>query len=145
VNADVDARKRHEEREYDERRDRLPRQDGQRDDARRRGGRVPGRERGADRRAEERVGLVQGGERPRTPDHALRDCRDDVSRPDAGGRERRGEQHRSLRPHREEWRERDPEEPRVADDRRRDEDQVEPAGAVLDDPEKRVAVELRQR
>jgi hypothetical protein len=145
VDADVDARERDEQREGDECRNGLSRQDGERDDACGGGRRVAGRERGADGRAEERVGLVEPLERPRSPDHGLRDRRQDVARPDAGGGHRRRDEQRSLRPHGEQGCKRDPDEPRVPDDRRRDEDGVEPAGPVLDDPEERVAVELRQR
>jgi hypothetical protein len=145
VDADVDAREGDEEPERDQRWHRLSRQDGERDHAGRGGRRVSGRERRSDGRAEERVGFVEALERPRSPDQALRDRGDDVARPHAHGGERRRDEQWSLRPHGERRRERDPDETRVTDDGRRDEDGVEPAGAVLDDPEERVAVELRQR
>jgi hypothetical protein len=144
VDAYVNARERDEHGQDEERRHRVPDEQREHDRPREAGRRVPRREGGADDGFEERVGLGQALVRARAPDSRFHGESREVRGPNAGGGQRRRRQERTARPHRERGCERDPDEPRVADDREADEDGIEPAGAMLDDPEEQLAIERRR-
>src|SRR5439155_19841703 len=103
--------------------------------------RVPRRERRA-RRVHEGVHAPYHLERPRPVDELLQAERDEIGRPDRRSRAGQEEERASPRPRREGRREDDPHETCVAEDGEPDEDRVQPAGAVVDDPEERVALGL---
>ena len=140
MDADVDPREGDERREEKERRDGTAREQRERDGAREARRRVPGRKRRPDRSAEERVCLREPLERARAVDGDLERRREEVGGPD-GGRRDRGRRHDGPTGGASEERcERDPEEPGVADEGEGDEDRVEEADAVLDDPKEEMPV-----
>jgi hypothetical protein len=89
----------------------------------------------ADGRADERIGLGDGLKRPRARRRRLDSERDEVGGPDADGGQAEAEVDVAARQEGEQRREGNPDEPRIPDDRKRDEDRIEPTGPVLDDPE----------
>jgi len=140
VDADVHPGRGDEGRERDESHEPPAHEIGENQRAReaRRG--VAGGERAADVAAQERVGLRKVAEGPRSVDEALDQERGQVGTPDAPGRQGAGEDERAPRDDREEGSQRDPEKPGEADRGEGHEEPVERRDAVLDDPEKQVAI-----
>jgi hypothetical protein len=92
-------------------------------------------ERPGDGAADEGLETVELLERPRAVAGELDRERQEVGAPDACRGERGGRQDRLPGEHGEDRCEQDPDKPRVPDEGEPDEDWVEPAGAVLGDPE----------
>jgi hypothetical protein len=135
VDPDVEARPRHREREHQEGREAATEEVAE-DDSAGEARRGMARGEGAgDRAADERLDTGQLLERARAVGGELDGERQEVGAPDARGRECGRRQDRLLGEHGEDGREQDPDEAREPDDGESDEDRVEPARAVLGDPE----------
>ena len=140
MDPDVDARPCHREREQQEGREAATEEVAE-DDGAGEARRGMARGEGAgDRAADERLDALELLEGTRAVADELDSEREEVGAPDAGGRERSRRQDPVFGEDGEDGREQDPDEAREPDDGESDEYRVEPARAVLGDPEDYLAV-----
>ena len=144
MNADVDAREGDRDGQQKGARREAPEQVGEHDGAGEARGRVSRRHRLGHGTPEQGVRLRNRLERARTIGHDLDRERDEIRRPDGRRGERDCERQMPPGQNGKQGCEHDPDQPFVADHRQADEDGIEPADAMFDDPEEYRAVYARR-